>query len=161
MRHINGIFQSISNIYIYIYIYIYIDIYCHPQSECFVVSQLFSVARHIRRLKLKSKPVQLYNRLCILPISQQVSHVSTGIIRHYVVAFVCLHFALPDTRVLYSFEEFCITRVAVVNSLVSVFNPRNVYIIFINPSARAGYDTRSIFKAEFNRFEFRVFLLLD
>ena len=30
-----------------------------------------------------------------------------------------------------------------------------------NPSARAGYDTRSIFKAEFNRFEFRVFLLLD
>ena len=30
-----------------------------------------------------------------------------------------------------------------------------------NPSARAGYDTRSIFKAEFNRFEFRFFLLLD
>ena len=30
-----------------------------------------------------------------------------------------------------------------------------------NPSARAGYDARSIFKAEFNRFEFRVFLLLD
>ena len=30
-----------------------------------------------------------------------------------------------------------------------------------NPSARAGYDTRSIFKAEFCRFEFRVFVLLD
>ena len=31
-----------------------------------------------------------------------------------------------------------------------------------NPSARAGYDTRSIFfKVEFSRFEFRVFLLLD
>ena len=31
-----------------------------------------------------------------------------------------------------------------------------------NPSARAGYETRSVFfKAEFNRFEFRVFLLLD
>ena len=30
-----------------------------------------------------------------------------------------------------------------------------------NPSARAGYDTRSIFKRSFNRFEFRVFLLLD
>ena len=29
------------------------------------------------------------------------------------------------------------------------------------PSARAGYDTRSIFKAEFSRFELRVFLLLD
>ena len=34
--------------------------------------------------------------------------------------------------------------------------------IFTNPSARAGYDPRSIFfKAEFNRFEIRVFLLLD
>ena len=30
--------------------------------------------------------------------------------------------------------------------------------IFTNPSARAGYNTRSILK--FNRFEFRVFLLL-
>ena len=29
-----------------------------------------------------------------------------------------------------------------------------------NHSARAGYDTRSIFKAEFNRFELKVFLLL-
>ena len=34
-------------------------------------------------------------------------------------------------------------------------------ILFTNPSARAGYDTRSIFKAEFSRFEFRVFLLRD
>ena len=33
--------------------------------------------------------------------------------------------------------------------------------IFTDPSARAGYDTRSIFEAEFNRFELRVFLLLD
>ena len=33
--------------------------------------------------------------------------------------------------------------------------------IFTNPSARAGYDTRSIFKRSFNRFEFTVFLLLD
>ena len=48
-------------VYIYIYIYIHththpprqvgvcvcIYIYCHPQTDCFVVSQLFSVARHI------------------------------------------------------------------------------------------------------------------
>ena len=34
-------------------------------------------------------------------------------------------------------------------------------ILFTNASARAGYDTRSIFKRSFNRFEFRVFLLLD
>ena len=31
-------------------IYIYIYIYCHPQTDCFIVSHLFSVARHIARL---------------------------------------------------------------------------------------------------------------
>ena len=31
----------------------------------------------------------------------------------------------------------------------------------ISLSARAGCDTRSIFEADFNRFEFRVFFLLD
>ena len=41
----------------YIYIYIY-----NPQKDCFVVSQLFSVARHVGRLKLESKPAQLYVR---------------------------------------------------------------------------------------------------
>ena len=30
----------------------------HPQTVCFVVSQLFSVARHVGRLKLGSKPLR-------------------------------------------------------------------------------------------------------
>ena len=34
--------------------------YCHPQTHCFVVSQHFSVARHVGRLKLGSKAAQLY-----------------------------------------------------------------------------------------------------
>ena len=38
-------------------------IYSHPQTDCFVVSQLFSVARHVGHLKLGSKPAQLYVRL--------------------------------------------------------------------------------------------------
>ena len=76
------------------YIYIYIYIYCHPQTDCFVVSQLFSVAKHVGRLSLGSKPAQIYVRLSIIPLSQQANHVSSGIIRHYVVAFVCLHFCL-------------------------------------------------------------------
>ena len=32
-------------------IYIYIYIYCHPQTDCFVLSELFSVARHVGRSK--------------------------------------------------------------------------------------------------------------
>ena len=55
---------------------LYIYIYSHPQTDCFVVSQLFGVARHIRRLKLESKPTQLYFRLSIRPLGQQAYHVS-------------------------------------------------------------------------------------
>ena len=73
---------------VYIYIYIYIYICSHPQ--------LFSVARHVGHLKLGLKPTQLYVRLCIRPLSQQVYHIVKGIIRYYVAtaaaAFVCLHF---------------------------------------------------------------------
>ena len=108
----------------------YIYIYSHPQTDCFVVSQLFSVARHGGRLNPRSKPAQLYVRLCIIPLSPQAKNVSSGIIRHYVVAFVCLHFALPDTRVLNSFEELCIMRVAAVNTFARVLNLRGeAYIL--------------------------------
>ena len=97
-------------------------IYLH--RRCFIVSQLFSVARHVGRLKLGSEPTQLYVRLSIIPFSQQMHHISSGIISHYVLAFVCLYFALPDTRVLNSFEELCIMRVAAVNSFARVLNYR-------------------------------------
>ena len=48
-----------------------IHIYCHPRTDCLVKSQLFSVARRIGRLKIGSKPTQLYVRLSIRPLSQQ------------------------------------------------------------------------------------------
>ena len=51
-------------------------------KDCFVVSQLFSVARHVGRVKLGSKPAQLYFKLSIIPLSQQANHVISGIIRH-------------------------------------------------------------------------------
>ena len=50
------------------HIYIYIYIYCHPQTDCFVLSELFSVARHAGRSKPGSKPVQLYVRLSFRPL---------------------------------------------------------------------------------------------
>ena len=97
-----------------LYIYIYIYIYCQPQTDCFIVSQLTSVVRHVGRFKLELKPTQLYVRFSIIPLSHQSTYVSSGIIRQYVVAFVCLHFALPDDRALNLYEELCITRVAAV-----------------------------------------------
>ena len=75
-------------------VFIYICIYCHLQTDCFIVSHHFSAARHIRRLKLGLKPAQLYVRLSIIPFNHQANSVSSEIIRHYVVAFVCLHFCL-------------------------------------------------------------------
>ena len=40
----------------------HIYIYCHPQTDCFVLSELFTVARHVGRIKSGSKPVQIYVR---------------------------------------------------------------------------------------------------
>ena len=70
-------------------------IYCHPQTDCFVVSQLFSMTRHVGRVKLGLKPAQLYVRFRIRPLGQQAYHVGKEIIRYYAAAaaaFVCLHF---------------------------------------------------------------------
>ena len=36
--------------------------YSHPQTDCFILSELFSVARHAGRSKPGSKPIQLYVR---------------------------------------------------------------------------------------------------
>ena len=33
---------------------------CHAQTDCFIVSRLFNVARHTGRFKLGSKPAQIY-----------------------------------------------------------------------------------------------------
>ena len=62
-------------------------IYCHPHTDCFIVSQFFSVARHVGRLKLGSKPAQLYARLSIIPLIQH--YVSTGIIVIFLCAVSC------------------------------------------------------------------------
>ena len=38
------------------YIYVYIYVYSHPQTDCFVLSEHFSVARHVGLSKPGSKP---------------------------------------------------------------------------------------------------------
>ena len=63
------------NSVIYIYTYNIYIIYCHPQTDCFVLSELFSVARHTGRSKPGSKPIQLYVRLSLRPLGQQADYV--------------------------------------------------------------------------------------
>ena len=50
-------------------------IYSHPQTDCFVLSELFSVARQTGRSKPGSKPVQLYVRLSLRSHGHQADHV--------------------------------------------------------------------------------------
>ena len=49
------------------FVFIIIYIFFHPQTDCFVLSEFFSVAWHAGRSKPGSKPVQLYVRLNLRP----------------------------------------------------------------------------------------------
>ena len=82
----------------FLFVYICIYKYCHPQTECFVLSELSSVAGHEGRSKLGSKPVQLYARLHLRPLGPtSVPRWLREFFRYYVAtavaaASVCLHF---------------------------------------------------------------------
>ena len=62
---------------------IYIYIYIHTQTDCFVLSELFSVARHAGRSKTGSKPVQLYVRLSFKPVGHQADYVGCVCVSKY------------------------------------------------------------------------------
>ena len=62
--------------------YIYIYIYCNRQTDCFVISQLFSVATTTRCFKQGSKPSWLYvhqtsypRAIIILCINEEIFYV--------------------------------------------------------------------------------------
>ena len=61
-----------------------IYIYCHPQTDCFVVSQFFSVDRHARFSMLGLKPDWLKRQSKILPPSHEETNVSEGSLNTYV-----------------------------------------------------------------------------
>ena len=87
------------------HIYIYIYIVIHRQT-CFVLSELFSVARQARFLKLGSKPGWLKHQYKILPLSHEESSASEGNLNTYVShLFVFYIYPLNVYRELDSYEE--------------------------------------------------------
>ena len=80
----------------------------------------------------------------VLNTQPQATHGSSGIIRYYIIAFVCLHFALLDTRVLSSLEELCTTLVAAVNSFARVLNPQKGAYIVIHRQTISLYHNSSV-----------------
>ena len=71
-------------------LYIYIDIYCHPQTDCFIVSQHFSVARQAKFPNLGLKPGWLKCQSKILPLSHEETSASEGNLNAYVSHLFCL-----------------------------------------------------------------------
>ena len=65
------------------------NIYCYPDS--FVESQLFSVARQVRCLKLESKPCKLLPHPEFLPHSQEETQPKQRDFNAYVSLLFCLH----------------------------------------------------------------------
>ena len=122
--------------------------YCHPQTDCFVVSQLFSMARHGERLKLGSKPAQLYVWLRIRPLDQQAYQLGNyKVLCSNSCSSVRLFtfYTLPDTRVLNSFEELCIMRAAAENSFAGVLNTHEGgYILSFTDNTVSLYHNSSV-----------------
>ena len=61
-----------------------IYIYCHSQTDCFVLSELFSEARQARFPKLGLKPGWLIRQSKILPLSHVETSTSEGNLNAYV-----------------------------------------------------------------------------
>ena len=144
-RHIIGSFFSAA-IYSHTHTHIYIYIYSHPQTDCFVLSELFSVARHAGRSKPGSKPVQLYVRLCFRPLSHQADHVGNFKVFLFLetaaAAFVYIFYTL--LRVLNSFKELCITLAAADNSFARELNPHGGAYIVIHRQTVSFYQNSSV-----------------
>ena len=64
----------------FVNIYIYIYIYCHQQTECFVVSNLFSVARHA--LSWDRNTISYHSAISVIYFCSVNEHI-------FILSFVC------------------------------------------------------------------------
>ena len=97
----NFFLSSLSHIYIYIYIY------CHPQTVCFVVSQLISVTRYTRCFKLGSKLDWLHASWIFYCIATSKLSVSEGIFMYIYHFYFVYIYMLNGNQMLNSLEELC------------------------------------------------------
>ena len=104
--------------------FIYIYIYCHPRTDYFVVSLLFSVDRHVSCFKLSSKPGWLYisrisypTPIVNLKVSKGYFYTHTHTHTHiYIYIYIYIFaYTLSATGVLNSREELYIYAYVAVN----------------------------------------------
>ena len=86
-------FQSLANWvwvkWTYLYIYIYMYTYSHPQTAYFIVSQLFSVARHTRCFQLK-----LADFTSVRYLTMELSSFSALVKEFFMYFFLHIHYCL-------------------------------------------------------------------
>ena len=85
-------------------LYIYIYIYCHPQTNCFVLSELLCVARHVGRSKPGSKPIQLYVTLSLRPLYIYI-YIYIQLDKFHYPHRICI-FHFPFFHFMYNFVEW-------------------------------------------------------
>ena len=122
--HIHKQIHTYWYIYIHTQIHIYIHIYCHPQTD-FSLYHNSSVWQDSQETSSwNCNPPNFTLGLLSYRSAISVTNVSSGILTHFELAFVCLYFALSDTGVPGSLEVLCFTQVEAINSLARVLNPR-------------------------------------
>ena len=92
-----------------VYIYIYIYIYCHPQTDCFVLSELFSVARPAGR----SKPRVIQSPKDLAIGSIFIKEIDRDMSFHWpaLLTFVPGTFSLPESQRVSTLWAIFFTRV--------------------------------------------------
>ena len=107
--------------------YSHTHIFIHPRKNCFIVSQLFSIARHVRCFKLGSKPSRLYVNRIFSPKAIVPLYANEGVFSLYIY----LHIRLSATEVLNSCEELGIyaDMVAGNSSLECSMETRSISIL--------------------------------
>ena len=111
------VFRQIEQLYtqthVYnIYIYIYIERERELETDCFVVSQIFSVARHLRRSSPGLKPHNFTSGWWHTPKPSLRLDISLGI-NAYVLTFVCL--LIYSYWLWYWYEEFWMEKISFID----------------------------------------------
>ena len=109
--YINAYMYMHTQTHTHTHIYIYIVIH---RETCFLLSELFSVARLARFPKLGSKPGWLKRQSKILPLSHEETSANEGNLNAYVSHFFVYIYPRNGYRELNSFEEPCFTLVATI-----------------------------------------------
>ena len=125
------------------------SVYCHPQTNCFVLSELFSVARHVGRSKPGSKPIQLYVRLNLRQLGQQAYHVWLRELFRYLCSNSSSRLFPFLYPLGYQSAQFCQRALyyakAVENSFTRVLNPHGGAYIVIHRQTVSFYQNSYIF----------------